>query len=315
MASERQWMTNRRLGTHLLPRVGRLANRPCRRATATLLVLVCFACAGRPSHADGFDLRRVPLERIPPGTVIGETPPPGWTHLLIVSKPRLGRGDVEAAKSVAPYISLLKLCILANVSRKDAANGPEWQLDKIAIGYATDIRSKNTVISSDTQRTLGANLGFVQRQILTENEKLLGDVTYVLRGPNLAVFDSKAILMSGDRHKEMLMRHAVVVSPKDGGLGTLVWLLDENGNGNLVTVERTMQMLPPNLHEDRLMNVDGRRFVLGIPKPDAFAMTGIPQGTPLPISAELAPLAAERQYSAESAARLESELWATLKRR
>ena len=280
-------------------------------ATASLLAIGWLAAA--PSawgQEDAF--ARTPLDRIPPGTVIGAMPPKGWTHLIIVSKPRLASGDIKSAGMSAPYVSLLNLCLLANVTQVEATGRREWRMEKVAIGLSKLIGGRNTVITVDTQAKLGAGMGFIEKQVLSENEKYLEDVFYVARTPNMAVFDAKAIILHDGEHRELTMRHAVIVSPESGALGTMVWLLKPNGKGGYAEAETTLQFLPPNLQEDRKLNVDAAKIRFGIPGKDAFAMQSIPQGTPLAIDAPLRPWLVPTAFTAESASRLEAELWRTL---
>ena len=86
------------------------------------------------------------------------------------------------------------------------------------------------------------------------------------------------------------------------------WLLGSDGKGGYALAEPTLQLLPEALREDRVMSVDGRKFTLGVPAADAFALARIPQGTPVKFSPGLATLAAVRKFDAETALRLEAEL-------
>ena len=72
---------------------------------------------------------------------------------------------------------------------------------------------------------------------------------------------------------------------------------------------RRMNFLPPNYQEDRILRVDADKFFLGIPADDAIAVNEIPKGSSVPFTPGIRALAAKKQYSAQSAQRLEAELW------
>ena len=59
---------------------------------AILIALVNVPWAG----AETVEVEHKPLARITPGTVIARPAPKGWTDMVMLSKPRLGSGDVDA---------------------------------------------------------------------------------------------------------------------------------------------------------------------------------------------------------------------------
>ena len=54
--------------------------------------------------ARGADLdhHRPTVVHIPPGMMVGKTPPEGWSHLVIKSLPRLGSGDLGDSAAARP---------------------------------------------------------------------------------------------------------------------------------------------------------------------------------------------------------------------
>ena len=82
------------------------------------------------------------------------------------------------------------------------------------------------------------------------------------------------------KHREMIIRYLVWASEKTGRVSTFIWLLDRGSRRReLVVVRNTLQLLRPNLREDRVMNVKKEHFTLGIPSKEAFALIQVPQGT------------------------------------
>jgi len=249
-----------------------------------------------------------PLSRIPAGTVIGPTAPDGWTHLVMLAKPRLGAGDVAKVPSLAvKYASMLNLAILARVGGEPGRR----HFEDLAIGFTYEINGRQVVITSETQEALGSNLGWIQKRVLADSEKNL-NVTQICRYSTMIVFDAKAIVLWQNEHRDMVLRHLVWVSAQDGRLATAVWLLDPNGGNGYRLAKPTIQILPSNYHEDRVINVKADKFVLGIPTPDAFALVRIPRGKPVQASPALARLAASPRYDVSTARNLAIELNAAI---
>lgn len=245
-----------------------------------------------------------PIARIPAGTVIGKQVPAGWSHIVMLAKPRLASGDIDdVPKIAAKCASMLNFAILARVGGEPG----NYQLEKIAIGYTVDINGRQTVITSKTQEALGAKLGFIEKQVLAESEVCLDDVKQVFAYPTMFVFDAQATMLRNGEHREMVMRHLVWAGAQDGRLGTAVWLLEEAGQGYRMP-DGTIQLLPANYQEDRILNVKKDRFVLGIPKRDAFALTRVPPGRPVNVTPALARLAAVPRFDNRAAFSLAQDL-------
>src|SRR5919201_2071185 len=85
----------------------------------TLLGLLAWAL-WRPSPTPPalpaeYDLTSRPISLIPPGTVIGRTAPPGWSHLIVKSLPRVAAADRgEVSGLVARLASFLFTVTLAD---------------------------------------------------------------------------------------------------------------------------------------------------------------------------------------------------------
>jgi hypothetical protein len=241
---------------------------------------------------------------------VGKTPPEGWSHLILAAYPRVASGDVdEVFQTVLEYGSQFTFAIVANVARTELGQRTEYRLDKVAMGIGTKVGGRNTIISSQTQADLGANLGFVSRQVLSANEESMQEtIRQVVRTPTMLVYDAETVFLHRGEHRKMVIRQVVLVSATDGRLGSLVWLL-EPADSSYQLAEETMCFLPPNLQEDRVLNVDADKFFLGIPAGDAFAMVRLPPGTRIRFVPSLRRLAAIHRFSAETAQQLEAELW------
>ena len=259
---------------------------------ALSLVICCAAAAD-------LETAPKPLDRIPAGTRFGHEPPAGWSNIVLFVEGRLASGDVDVVSStVARYAKLFNLVMLANAKQDPAG---KYYLDKVNIGFSMVIEGQNTIVTSDTHRKLGAGLGIVGGGVLSGNESALRDISQVARSPTSMIIDAPTIMLIQCDHREMICRYAIFVSPKTGAIGTTAWLLDDPGaqHGDYVVVEDVFQYLPPNMREDRVLNVKEDRFTFGIPAKDAFALVRIPQGTPFRFTNEMRASAGARRFTEE----------------
>ena len=79
------------------------------------------AAAPAPGWGAAYDLSARPPEAIPPGTVVGSGAPPGWSHLVLKSQPRIraleaGRVNAQTARMA----SWMFTAFLADVRPDDA---------------------------------------------------------------------------------------------------------------------------------------------------------------------------------------------------
>lgn len=243
------------------------------------------------------DFQVRPLERIPPGTEVTPDGANGWSDLLLFVKGSLGSGDVNAASAtVRRYASLFNLAYMANVAQDAKGN---YTLDKIGIGFTTQIDGRDVVISSDTHKPLGADLGMIGGAVFSANERALDEIVQVARYRDGAIFDAPTIMLRGAKHEKVIVRFFVWVSPQ-GDVGTVCWVLDGYGQSQYRTAENEVVLLRPHLIENRKMHVDGDRFTFGIPSEDAFAVVSLPPGRTFKIDNDLATLLSHKRYDAQS---------------
>ena len=262
---------------------------------SVMCIAFCFSGVCLSSGAEEAN----PMPPIPPGTKFTTSPPAGWSNIVLFVEGRLGSGDMKAASAAARrYSKMFNLVILANVGTDDAG---VHRLKRMGIGFTTKIKGHNTVITVDKEEELGAELGFIARSVFKANEESLSDINCVARSRNHVVFDAPTIMLYDGEHETMIVRYLVWASPKSGDISTFVWLLDNPpDNRNHRTMESTLQQLPENMREDRVMNVKGDRFTFGIPSKDAFALVRIPQGTAIKFTPRLKKIAGHRNYDKAS---------------
>jgi hypothetical protein len=288
----------------------------------TLLSVLMVCCLTDVACSDGksdsaYDVTRRRLEQIPPGTVIGKEAPKGWSNLIIKSYSRPGAGDMKQLSPIADRLArLLFTAIVADVKAdKAGSGGKRYKLAKVAVGVGTRIGDKDIVLTPDTQKRLGADLGVFARIVLRTAQEKLGEITMVARSATLMVFDSPSFMVVEDKHKPIVLRYVVLVEERTGRLNTLVWALGREADGKYSDPIGAIQWLPPNLTGDCILHVDGNEFSLGQPTEKAFAITAPPKGQKeIKVSDDLKPLLARPRFSSATAAELETKLRELLQR-
>lgn len=254
--------------------------------TVALVLASIGSARVQASTPIALDLAPQPLPRLQPGIVVGEQTRFGYSDVVTVVLPRLASGAVDSLPDYAKrYAGMFNMTILANVVERNESGRTAYLLDKVGVGFAMEIAGKMTVVTSDTANQLGANLGMIDRGVLSGNEDCLEDVTQVARTDRLVVFDAKAHMLIGEKHEQRILRHMIWASPVSGKLGFLVWQLKDTDNGHYTIDSAEMQFLPSAFREDRRIHVSAGNFLSSkIPTPDRFALERIPQGTSVPFS-------------------------------
>lgn len=239
------------------------------------------------------------LPRIEAGTLVEDSDASRWNRVVLLAKPRIASGDVDAVpKSARTAAANFVLTILATVTAEDAGNASSvYRLDELGVGYCMNIDGQLKIVTSDKARSMGLYLGFIQSNMLSENEKQLDTVRVITRTTTLVIFDTPAILLRQAQHQDFLMRHFVWVDSRTGRNAALVWLLKQDATGTWKVADEPMRWLPPGMKEDRAIHVDGDEFsFFGIPNDRAFALEDLPPGKPIEWTAEARRLAAMGSY-------------------
>ena len=248
---------------------------------------------------------------IPPGKVILDGPPKGWSHLIIKSQPHVGEETKDRISGlVAEQAGLLFTAIVADVQEDQKPNRASgYRLAEVAIGAGTEVDGRDMILTPETQEALGAKLSFLQRPTLRVGLERLREMRCMARGHTMAILDSPGVLLRGEKHLEVTLRYAILVNPETGQLDTLLWTI-EPGDGENAGAVGPMQWLPPNKVEDCVLHVDPGQYKIPlVPGPLGFAMIRLPQGREtLDIPEALKSTAAGSPFTPESARELEKEL-------
>jgi hypothetical protein len=259
-----------------------------------------------------YDVAIRPIELLAPGTVIEKTAPAPYTHLIVKSFPRLGAGDLQAVNNTTKQLaSFLHTSLMAKVGAYQVKGESRYRLEEVATGFGTNIPGRgDTIISPDTERKLGANLGFLARIVLAKCYEEQQKCRYMARSNTMALVDTPVILVRNGQHRKSVLRYAFLVSERSGRLDTLIWMIDLDNQGQYAEASGDIHWLAPNTLVDCVMAVDADLFTLGVPSDIAFACVKTPQGErSLPLSSTFAPLAGLPQFTAEQAKSIEIQLW------
>ena len=100
------------------------------RTACWCIVLASFA--GLLGQTAGAEFPAVP--QIPAGTRFDQTPPEGWSHIILYVTGRLASGDLSAvSNTVREYSQMFNLVFLADVRQRD---GGAYELSKYGVGFS-----------------------------------------------------------------------------------------------------------------------------------------------------------------------------------
>ncbi len=250
-----------------------------------------------------------PIARIAPGTSVPNGPPRGWTHLIFKTRSTLATGDVkevnELAGSLTPF---LFTAMVARVRPVPDAQPPSYRLDKVAMGLGTRINRADRVLDGKTHEALGAELGMVQKMILSGAEQRLDKIVEIARSDTMAMVDAPTIMLIDGEHRETVFRYLFLVDPRNGRFDTLVWRVEEVRLGIYRLASGPAVWVQPNLVRICPLHVDGNKVFGSIPTSRAFAITRLPPGRPVVIPERLKSIAGGKRITPEAAGQLENSL-------
>jgi hypothetical protein len=243
-------------------------------------------------------------ETVAPGTVVEPNDHPGWSHLVLKSRPRIRADQRDKVNDLTARMAAWMVTVtLADVQKTDAG----YALRAVGVGLGAKAKGKDTVITADTGAKFGAEIGLVSKTVLNKGYDRQGQSAVVSRGPTLWVVDTPVHFADGGKHRVVRYRHALLVDAKTGKLDTYIWRLGTDGFGDRPA---DAVLLGPEAVDDTELVVDAREInFLGIPSEAAFAVDRLPAcGKPVTLPAELRKLAERDAYTPADAAALEAGL-------
>jgi hypothetical protein len=293
--------------------------RLTRRLAVAFIALVALGAilwSLRPQSSRGtawvgeYDVTARPPESLAPGTVVEQTAPAGWSHLVIKSLPRVRPGE----EANVPWIgrsrtihmaSWMFTAFVADV-RPESHGSKLYGIRAIALGLGTVIGDRHLIITPGSAAQYGIELDWITRGILSEGYKTQERSTVVIHGPTLAVVDTPVAYRADERNRLLRFRYALLVDASTGRLDTLVWLLDAEGGCG----DGWAAILAPDTIDEAELIPDPNEFsTLGIPSEAAFAVDRLPPGRArVLLPPDLRSLAAQGKYKPAEAGSLEQRL-------
>lgn len=281
-------------------------------ALCGLLLAASVIAAQAPAALDQPFAPQV-LPRIEPGTRLGDGAAAGWTYLVFKSRSRVTAGDVENIAPIAVELTK-KYATIVTVTLEpapDSHDGP-YRLKQAAVGLGIRVGQTDEIVSKATATKSSVPLGFLDQRALAESEARLEKVILVARSPTMAIVDYPGCILRGEKHVEIILRHAYLVDPRNGRVTGLIWIVDKTPDGYRPAADGPMVRLVPHAALNQELHVDSNKFFLGLPGPDAFAQMQPPAGTPLNLSDDVRTAACVTTFSPNSLYRLETALWQAL---
>jgi len=294
-----------------MDRVGRASPRHW--AVIAVLLMVVVTLLARGPRRIGFsgqpptnlpaaaDLPR--LEIIAPGTRLTGGPPPGWTHLVVKSIPRLATGDLSTLPaSAGSTAGLIRTLVLAEVRG--------GTLLRVGVGLCVPDRGGEVVVTAGGRDSPVVRLSWIARRVLARGSRDLAQSRLLARSPTFAVFESPSRLVVDGRHRDVQVRHALLAGP-GGDLGWCVWAVGADPEPRqLVSAPVVLRAGSPS---DCGLDVAAERVLGAVPVSWSFAMKSLPTGRPLPMNPRLRLRVEADAMTGSEATSLEAELRAALR--
>jgi hypothetical protein len=241
------------------------------------------------------------LVHLAPGSRIeAEGPPPGWSHLVIKSLPRLATGDLDTVSSQAfETAGRVRLVIVADVQSAPAGHAG-FVLHHVGVGLcapAADERADVVVTPTSVEGSRGP-WTTKQRLVLAATSLDLAQVSLDASTSNLALIRMPVTFLVSGSHRKVSVCYAVLADPQTGAAQTFAWTQTLGGETDPAQPAKLRLLSRPVF--DCPIDIKARRLGT-IPVTWSFAVTDLPPGTDLDAPPDLAPLLAAVTASTGSA--------------
>ncbi len=259
--------------------------------------------SGRPIWLDAV-LQR--LDEVRPGTVIGQSAPKGWTHLILKSHPKVSAEDSDKVSDwTAGLASFIFTTTLADVGETQIEGQSDYFLRRVGLGIGTQVQGKDMVLSPKTQYDLGAKLGFFQQRVFKEVYAKQAEARLVAATRTMGIFDTVAIVWRGGHNRQSIIRYVILVDGKTGSLNTFAWCIELDDQGRYRQALNPMQWLPKNKIARAMMRVDPSQ---GLASDLRFGIAHIAQGNRVSFPKKMAAIAAAPTLTEEHLLTFEQSL-------
>lgn len=268
-----------------------------------------------PTWLNDYDLSVTQPEPIAPGTVVEDTPPAGWSHLIIKSLPRVKPSEIAKLPTnpfvgrdgLVRQVSWMFTVFTADVVKEQQAGHSRYRLRAIGLGLGANVHGRDTVLTVESAERLGIKLDPIQAITLTTGYRVQQQSRVVVLGPTFAVVDTPVTFRCGERNYALRFRYALLVHPHTGTMEVLAWRLGLE-NGQCADLTRAV-LLHPNTIDEAELVPDLNEFPLGIPNERAFGVEELPpHRLEVTIPEPIRELAGQTRFTADEAFRLETAL-------
>jgi hypothetical protein len=234
-----------------------------------------------PAWAGDYDVTARPPEAIAPGTVIERSAPPGWSHLVIKSLPRVRPS--ERAKLLSPVVENAAWMFTAFVADvrpvEQPGSGPKYRLRAIALGLGgASADGRDVIVTPETAKEHGVKLGWITHKILTKGYETQREAKVVVQGPvqgpTFGLVDTPVWFRCGEHNRLIRFRYALLVDELSGRLDVVVWAFDPQGG---CVDPASAVVLAPNTIDEAELIPDLSKFAGGLTvAEDAFGVDRLP---------------------------------------
>jgi hypothetical protein len=265
-----------------------------------------------PVWADDYDVNAKPPELIAPGTVVGNGPPEGWTHLVIKSLPRVRPGHETRIPALTRSQTVrmtrwMFTAFAADVRPETRGNETRYHLRAIGLGLGTAVDGRDVIITAETAAKYGVKLDWITKTIITKGYETQALAVVAVHSPGFAVLDTPVWFRCGEKNRLIRLRYALLVDTAVGGLDVLGWVLDPDKECSDST---RAVLLNENQIDEAELVPDSKEFdVLGISHEATFGIDRLPahrRNVSLP--QELQEVVVKTRFTPEDAKKLEAGL-------
>ena len=278
----------------------------------TAVVWLACLCPCRFAVATDSSPAPKPITIIEAGTVVDDPSRDRWNRIVLIATTRFASGDTDdVSASIKETVVRFTFSILATVrpvkTPSDSGEAPRHELVEVGVGNCMAVNERLTVVAPDATME-GLSLDFLGRQVLNAKQKSLGGITCVGTHGTAVVFDVPTLMLRGDDHEDLIVRHLVRIDASSGTCSTCAWLVSTDDDGSLEPIDEPLRIIDGGTREERPVHVDGNRFTFGLPTKRAFAVEDLPPGRRVDWSTSLRTAANAPTYSNEALERLVTEL-------
>jgi hypothetical protein len=249
---------------------------------------------------------------VSPGTRVDSIAPPGWTHLVVKSIPRIATGDIDSLGETGRTTAVMFRSVILAETGRSAKPGGGFVLRRVGVGVCVPDRGHDTVVTTQSLDKLGIDLSTIPRIVLDRMEKELQQGQVVARTSTFALLRAPVLILVGSEHRRLLLNYAYTVDTKTGDLKTAAWTIEPEPGDRRAPREFEVLSPPPLVYNCDL-DVATRRLFGEIPVSFSIAIRALPPGKMFPVPPTLQTWSIRDLTSQDQAAVVEAAVRAAIR--